>query len=144
MARRLDERSAGGILYRIRMQEGRLQIEEVWKQPLMRNKFGSSIIHDGHVYGFDEVTLRCISLEDGAAAWAERSTGWGSLIFADGRLFVLTDKGRLLLLEASPESYREKGAVQALEGRSWTAPTLAHGRLYLRNHTEMVSYDVRN
>ena len=51
-------------------------------------------------------------------------------------------RGKLLLLEATPSGYTEKGSVQALKGRSWTAPTLSGGRLYLRNHTEMVSYDV--
>ena len=30
-----------------------------------------------------------------------------------------------------------------LEGKSWTSPTLAHGKLYLRNHTQMVSFDLK-
>ena len=64
------------------------------------------------------------------------------LILADGHLLVLSDKGQLLMVEATSEEYREKGSVQALEGRCWTAPALANGKLYLRNHDEMVAYDL--
>ena len=52
-------------------------------------------------------------------------------------------KRTVVLLDASAEGSYEKGSVQALEGRCWTAPTLSRGRLYLRNHTEMVVYDVQ-
>ena len=65
------------------------------------------------------------------------------LIGADGLLFVLSDQGRLVLLEATPDSYVERGSVQALEGRCWTAPTLSGGKLYLRNNDEIVAYDVK-
>ncbi len=63
-------------------------------------------------------------------------------MLADGHLLVLSDRGKLVLIEATPEKYTEKGSVQALEGRCWTAPTLSRGKLYLRNHTEMVVYDL--
>ena len=116
--------------------------EEVWATRFMRNHFSSSVVHDGYVYGFDNATLRSISLKDGETAWAKRGFGKGSLIVADGHLVVLSDAGRLLLVEATHEGYNEKGSVQALEGRCWTSPTIANGRLYLRNHDEMVSYDV--
>ena len=53
------------------------------------------------------------------------------------------DQGKLLLVEATPDGYTEKGSVQALEGRCWTAPTVSRGKLYLRNHTHMVAYDLK-
>ena len=45
-------------------------------------------------------------------------------------------------VEATAENYVEQGSVQALEDRSWTAPSLVDGRAYLRNHTEMVVYEL--
>ncbi|TDI13380.1 MAG: hypothetical protein E2P04_03405 [Acidobacteria bacterium] len=133
----------GAILLRVQEEEGNATVEEVWKTPFMRNHFSSSVYLDGHIYGFDNATLKCISLEDGKMKWGKRGLGKGSLILVDGRLVVLSDQGKLLLLTASPEGYEEQGMVQALEGRSWTAPTLAGGRVYVRNHTEMVSYDIK-
>ncbi len=133
----------GATLLRVQEEEGNATVEEVWKTPFMRNHFSSSVYHDGHIYGFDNATLKCISLEDGKMKWGKRGLGKGSLILADGRLVVLSDRGKLLLITASPEGYEEQGTTQALEGRSWTAPTVAGGRLYVRNHTEMVSYDIK-
>jgi outer membrane protein assembly factor BamB len=118
------------------------EVADLWESRFMRNHFSSSVVLDGYIYGFDNATLRCISVEDGSTAWAKRGLGKGSLILADGHLFVLSDRGKLLLLEATPEGYVEKGSAQALEGRCWTSPTLSGGRLYLRNHTEMVALHV--
>jgi outer membrane protein assembly factor BamB len=132
----------GASLVRITEDGDMAKAEEVWQTRFMRNHFSSSVVRDGSIYGFDNATLKCISVESGELAWAKRGLGKGSLILADGHLLVLSDRGRLLLLEASPEGYREKGGVQALEGKSWTSPTLSHGRIYLRNHTEIVSYDL--
>ena len=44
----------------------------------------------------------------GESAWAKRGLGKGSLIFADGPLVVLSDKGTLVLVEATPGAYNEK------------------------------------
>jgi hypothetical protein len=80
-------------------------------------------------------------MKDGAQSWSKRGLGKGSLILADGRLVVLADDGRLLLVEANATSYVEKGSVQALTG--WTPPALAGGRVYVRNHKEIVAYDLK-
>jgi hypothetical protein len=61
---------------------------------------------------------------------------------------VLSDDGRLLLVEANPSAYTEKGSVQALHPesggvRAWTPPSLSGGRVYVRDHAELVAYDVK-
>ncbi len=117
-------------------------VETVWESRFMRNHFSSSVYEDGLIYGFDNATLKAIRAEDGSMAWAKRGLGKGALILADGKLIVLSDRGDLLLIEATGEEYREFGRVQALEGKCWTAPSLSRGKLYLRNHEEMVAYDL--
>jgi outer membrane protein assembly factor BamB len=133
----------GAALFRVKEDGANTTVEELWKQPAMRNHFSSSVVHDGYIYGFDNATLKCIRLEDGSLAWAKRGLGKGSLIYADGHLLGLSDAGRLSWVEANPEAYTEVGSVQALEGRCWTAPTLGRGRVYVRNYTEMVAYELR-
>jgi hypothetical protein len=56
---------------------------------------------------------------------------------------VLSERGMLVLVEATPEAYRELASHQVLEGRCWTPPSLSEGRLYLRNHAELVALDLR-
>ena len=96
------------------------------------------------MYGFDAATLRCLDARTGQRRWAKRGLGKGSLIYADGMLIVLGERGQLVLLEANPDEYRELAPPHpVLSGRSWTPPALSDGRLYLRNHSEMVSVDLR-
>ena len=57
---------------------------------------------------------------------------------------MLSDHGLLALVEATPAEYRELGTFQALDGRSWTAPSVSAGRVYLRNLTEAVCLGLRS
>ncbi len=132
----------GAALLQVKSDGGGMQVEEIWTNRIMRNHYSSSILHDGYIYGFDNATLKCISAETGEQQWAKRGFGKGSLIYADGHLIVLSDRGTLVQAEATPEGYSEKGRVQALDGKCWTAPSLAGGKLYLRSHSEMVSYEL--
>ncbi len=72
----------------------------------MKNHFSSSVLHDGHIFGFDNATLRSISAKTGESNWAKRGFGKGSLMLADGQsvealflfetavgLFALMDSG---------------------------------------------------
>lgn len=120
-----------------------MRAEAVWTNPRMRNHFNGSVVVDGHLYGFDNATFRCLDADTGAIRWAHRGFGKGSLIAHGGQLIVLGDDGTLALADASPEAYRERGRLQAMEGKAWTAPTLAQGVLYLRDLDEVVAYDLR-
>ena len=136
--------STGGAMFELEVDGANTHVTKIWTSPKMRNQFSSSIYHDGHIYGFDNDTLKCLDARSGEEKWAVREGfGHGSLTLADGHLYVLGDRGRLALVEATPLGYREKGSVEALSGKCWTVPTLAGGRLYLRNEKELVALDVR-
>jgi outer membrane protein assembly factor BamB len=132
----------GAALLAVTTVDGAPRVEEVWRNRLLKNHFGSSLYRDGYLYGFDNGTLKCLDAATGEQKWAVRGLGKGSLITADGLLLVLSDRGTLVLAEATPEAYRELGRAQVLTGKSWTAPTLAGGRLYLRDEKEIVCLEV--
>lgn len=133
----------GSVLLEIGKAEGKGTVREVWANRLMKNHFSSSVLHEGHIYGFDNATLKCIEASTGEQKWVQRGFGKGSLILADGLLFVLSDRGVLSLVEAIPSGYVEKGKLQATEGKAWTAPTLSQGKLFLRDEDEMIVLDVK-
>ncbi len=132
----------GGAMLRVRRGEGGFEVEELWNDRLMRNHFNSSVLVDGFLYGFDNGTFRCLDADSGERRWARRGFGKGSLLAAGDLLFVLSDGGTLALVEATPEEYRERGRAPATTGRAWTPPSLAHGRLYVRDFDEIVAFDV--
>lgn len=117
--------------------------QPVWEGVQMKNHFNGSVSIGNHLYGFDTATLKCIEATTGKTLWAKRGLGKGSLIVANGMLIIMGETGELVLAEATHEAYRELARANVLEGRSWTQPTLWQGRLYLRNHTELVALDLR-
>lgn len=134
---------AGSILLEISTVDGKASAKEVWASRGMKNHFNGSVLVGGHLYGFDNATLKCVRVADGETTWVQRGYGKGSITSADGMLYVLGDQGQLLLVEANPKAYTEKGRVKALEGRAWTSPTIAGGRLYVRDFDEVASYDLK-
>ncbi len=113
--------------------------EKVWENKALKNMFNSSIVLEGHIYGIDgdhnsRCAMKCVRLSDGQEMWAEKDVGFASLTAsADGRLLVLTAKGELIEVKASPEKYTENSRAQILNGKCWSTPVLANGLLYARN-----------
>jgi outer membrane protein assembly factor BamB len=111
--------------------------EEVLTSSQMRNDFSSSCYKDGFIYGFNVATLQCMDATTGQRKWMKRGFGKGSLIMVGEHLMVFSDLGELAIVGANPDEYRESARMNVLEGRSWTAPSYADGKLYLRNHTRI-------
>ena len=133
----------GAKVVRLVSEGGSTSVEEVWQHRTMRNHFnGSVVVGDGHVCGFDKAFLKCLDAGTGEQTAIRRGFGKGSLIRADGKLVVLSERGKLVLLPARPDLGEELASHQVLSGRCWTQPSLAGGRLYLRNNSEMVALDL--
>jgi outer membrane protein assembly factor BamB len=123
------------------LQINRTNVSEVWRSKGMKNQFSSSVLHDGILYGFDDKTFKAIDAATGNERWKQRGFGHGSLILAGGHLIVLSDNGKLALIQATPEEYRELGNAQVIDGKCWTSPSLADGRLYVRNEEQLIAFD---
>jgi len=132
----------GATLLRIKAGNATARIEKIWKSKAMLNIYTTSILQGDYLYGFDGGTLKCIEWNTGAEKWKQRGFGVGTLIYADGHLIVLGDKGKLALVEAVPTGYKEKAAAEILDGRCITVPALAAGKLYVRNTKELVCLDM--
>ena len=57
-------------------------------------------------------------------------------------ILVLSDTGQAILVAANPDRHEEIGRFQAIKGKTWNHPVIAHGRLYVRNSEEMACYDL--
>jgi outer membrane protein assembly factor BamB len=116
---------------------------------VLRNEWQTSILSDGHLYGFDNVGsagpvthLACVDIQSGQRIWQQLRFGKGNLIAADGKLVISTMKGELVLARVTPKGYEEIGR-QSLLGQTRQAPALAAGLAYLRDSQEIVCVDLR-
>lgn len=112
----------------------------------MKNHHGGMVVLDGHVYGFDEQILRCMDLKTGDSVWQDRSVGKGSLTFADGHLYLRSEKGEVALCKATPKGYEETGRFDPSnrsDKPAWAYPVVCGGRLYLRDMDSLAVYDLK-
>jgi len=143
----------GSAMLRLKPSGKTLSIEEVWKsqglQSVLRNEWQTSMLLDGYLYGFDNVGaagpvthFTCVEAVTGKRIWQKRRFGKGNVIAADGKLFISTVKGELVVLRATPNGFDELGRTKVI-GPTRQAPALSGGRLFLRDNREIVCLDVR-
>lgn len=114
----------------------------VWENGSMKNKFNSSVLQDGYVYGLDEGILTCVDASTGERKWKGGRYGYGQLLLASGHLIVITETGELVLVRATPEQQTEVAKFPALEGKTWNVPAIGNNRLLVRNQTQMACYNL--
>ncbi len=115
----------------LKMTPGGLQ--KVWENKHMRSQMSGPVLIDGYVYGIDDKQLACVEWKTGKQMWAEKAPKKGSVSAAGDKLIVLGEKGKLFIVQASPDGYKEISSAQVLDNRCWTMPVLANGRIYVRN-----------
>jgi outer membrane protein assembly factor BamB len=140
---------AGGALIRPTMKDGAFVAEEIYFNNKLRFDMGGVVKIGDFLYGTAYPSTMCVEFKTGAIKWQERSKSLCCLV-ADGRLYAHADDGHVLLLEASPEAYREKGRFmppnRPTAHGDFTAlsyPVLADGRLYIRELNALWCYDVK-
>jgi outer membrane protein assembly factor BamB len=118
--------------------------QENWASTDLKPEFPDLVVHDGHAYGFDVNVFCCIDLATGKRTWKAGRYGRGQvMLLADqSLLLVLSETGELVLLEATPKRHQELARFQAIQGKTWNHPVIAHGRLYARNAGEMACYEL--
>ena len=128
-------------------------------KPLWKHAEGSHcitpVIKEGFIYALVDVpgnvlpwkyTLKCIELETGIVKWEQKGFESGaSIMLADGLLFIRTNT-TLMLVEANPEKYVQKGKMEIFSGTNqfqlwgWVMPTLAYGRLFVRTESTVFCF----
>lgn len=117
---------------------------ECWRNKNLKSTINTAVLWRGHLYGFNDTHLSCLSWETGEEQWTTRDVRNGSLIVASNRLILLSETGKLVVAEASPQGYQPLAQAQVLEGRCWTTPVLSHGLLFVRNAAgQVVCLDLR-
>jgi outer membrane protein assembly factor BamB len=135
----------GAILLRV----GTGPVKELWKSDeVMSTHYNTCVQSRGFLYGFngrqeEGAKLRCVELMTGKIQWTDDRPGCGSMILAEGNLIILNEHGQLVLVEASPDSYKEKARAQVLAAPCRSPIALADGLLYARDSKKLVCWNLK-
>jgi outer membrane protein assembly factor BamB len=135
----------GAALLGLTVQGEEVKAKEIYFTRNMKNHHGGVVLVNGTLYGFDASILTALEFQTGKELWRDRSVGKGSITYADGNLYVLSENNVMGLVEASPMRYREKGRFEIPDSglNSWAHPVVSGGRLYIRNQASLAAYDIK-
>ena len=145
----------GGVLVHLKPDGGGVVAEQVYFTRGLPNGVGGAVLVGDYLYGAETgQQLLAVEFTSGKVKWKAENFGWSSLAYADGHLYLHNQNGDFVLVEATPEAYREKGrftlpnqpkhkqAGQYAE-RAFAYPVIANGRLYIRDLGTLWAYDIK-
>jgi outer membrane protein assembly factor BamB len=145
----------GGGLIRLKPDGDGVAAEQVYFVRGLPNGIGGAVLVGEVLYGTEVgQALVAADFTTGNVKWKADKFGWGSIVSADGLLFVHFINGDVVLVEANPEAFREKGrftppaqpkhkqAGPYPEG-AFAYPVIANGRLYIRDLGTLWAYDIK-
>jgi outer membrane protein assembly factor BamB len=108
----------------------------LWRETARQaQRVGSGVLVGDHVYILNATGVgQCIDWKSGKDVWNERvgTSSWGSMVHADGRLYVTNQRGETHVIAAKP-TY-ELLATNPLGERSQSSPAISNGEIFIRTY----------
>jgi outer membrane protein assembly factor BamB len=146
----------GGGLVRLKADGGGVAAEQVYFARGLPNGLGGAVAVGDYLYGTNIATGEFVAAEfiTGKLKWKSETLGRVSIAYADGLLYLHGVNGDVMVAEATPDGYREKGRVtppnqpkhkQAGEfaEQAFAHPVIADGKLYIRDLESLWVYDIK-
>jgi outer membrane protein assembly factor BamB len=141
---------SGAALFKLKVDGQKASVEQVWESKELDNHHGGVILLDGYLYGAAQEKNRggwiCLDWKTGEKMCAEKGVGKGSLTYADGMLYTLSEQRDMGLVPATPKEHKVVSKFKIPsggDGPSWAHPVVCGGRLYVRHSDQLFAYDVR-
>jgi len=123
-----------------------------WTDKVLDVHHGGVVMVDGYIYGSNWLNNAdgnwcCINWNTGEKKWEEHWNCKGSIISAEGLLYIYDEKkGNVGLLKATPEKFDLISSFQIKQGNSgpfWAHPVIHNGVLYIRHSNALMAYDIK-
>lgn len=124
---------------------------KVYKDHTFDNHHHGGILIDGYLYGSNWQNNRkgkwiCMKWDTGEINWVQPWENKGSIISADGKLFLYEEKGgNVALVNPDPDKFDLVSSFKITKGSGphWSHPYIAHGNLYLRHGDVLMAYKIK-
>jgi len=147
-----NSRRFGGGLVQLNATAAGVAVEQIYFEREMPNTLGGQVLIGDILYGTNQEGPVAAEFLTGKVLWRDKGLGPGSVFYADGCLYFHGENGDVLLVEANPELYVEKGRFTPVgppkrkdaRERAWSYPVVSDGRLYIRDLGQLWVYDVKD
>ena len=124
-----------------------LSAKKVWDHSEPDNQMAGAVLVDGFIYssGHRDRGWACVDWNTGEVKWTSRDYfGKGPIIFADGMLYMYSEKGDVVLAKPNLSEFEPVSVFEMMDGSGshWAHPVIKNGRLYVRHGDVMNVYDI--
>jgi len=136
---RISKQGSGFTATKLWFSPGNEPVVSHWSTPVCK---------DGYLYGmfgfkiFKTGPMKCVELATGKIMWSQAGFGQGNVILVGNRLVALAEDGNLVIVEATPEAYKEIARTRAFQDKCWSTPAFADGKIYVRSISQGICFDV--
>jgi len=122
-------------------------IKKLWENKAPDSQFGGAVLVNGSLYasGHENRGWACLDWKSGATQWTSREFGGkGAIIFSDGKLYLYSERGDVLLANPNPKQFETISSYTIAEGTGphWAHPVIHNGRLYIRHGDTLFAYNI--
>ncbi len=129
-----------------RGEDGKTQVEELWSTRKIQFYHVTSVADGDYVYGTSGARspafMSAINVKTGEIPWRRRGFAKANTVYADGRVIVLDEDGKLYLTTATPEGMTIHSEAEILNRVAWTAPTIVGKTMYIRDKVNIMALDL--
>jgi outer membrane protein assembly factor BamB len=138
------------IAVMIKLSEDGKQAEVKWSNDTLDTHHGGVVLLDGYIYGSNWLNNGngnwvCQEWETGKIMYEEKWFNKGSIIYADGLLYIFEEKnGNIGLLEPNPEGFELISSFlpEGGTGPWWAHMTIYEKKLFVRHGATLFVYDI--
>lgn len=136
----------GGVM--LKLSADGSKAEKLWKNADLDSRMGGVVLLNGKIYGMgDKIKgLHCIDWNTGKEiAFDKMNNRMGSIIAADGMLYIYDESGEVALVEPTIAGFKKISGFKVPFGSSqhWAHPVIENGRLYIRHGNSLMVYDLK-
>jgi outer membrane protein assembly factor BamB len=138
--------SGGGRLLNIAEGPKQVNSSQIWFDSKLRGSCWTLIRLGDYIYGstggHNVSFLTAFNWRTGKIAWRKRGFHFAQSLYADEKLIILDQSGKLSITKIAPESLKVLDSAQVTTSVSWTLPTLISTRLYVRDRKHILALDL--
>lgn len=123
-----------------------------WKNDVIDTHIGGVVLVDGNIYGSTWTNnsrgkWASVNWETGKTNWETEWENKGSIIYADGMLYLYEEKrGNVALVEPSAEKLKIVSTFKVEKGTGpcWAHPAIYDGKLFIRHGDVLMIYNIKD
>lgn len=139
------------VALKLKLSADGTSVETVWENRNFDPQMGGVVLLGDNLYGSNHMSKPsnmwvCVDWNTGKTLWTSKWYSQGSVISADGMLYLFEEKsGHVALAKPDPEKLDivSEFQIKKGEGPFWAHPVISKGKLYIRHGDYLMVYQIK-